>query len=106
MLKAAIAIANAKKSLMKLPNGDCAVITMEKIRGYCLNIEHPSGRHKAKVFASALGITADNADVLKALVMRAAVEGDVVQPSETTFGQMLTVDWRIPGPEKIILRTL
>lgn len=38
---------------MKLPNGDRAVISMGKLRGYCLNPEHPSGRHKARVFASA-----------------------------------------------------
>lgn len=26
-----------------------------KLTGYCLNPEHPRGKHKARVFASALG---------------------------------------------------
>jgi hypothetical protein len=46
---------------MKLPNGDRAEIQMEKLTGYCLNPDHSSGKHKAKVFAAALGITAENA---------------------------------------------
>jgi hypothetical protein len=41
---------------MKLPNGDQAEISMQKLIGYCLNPEHPSGKHKARVFESALGI--------------------------------------------------
>ncbi|MEH2301903.1 MAG: DUF6883 domain-containing protein [Nostoc sp.] len=42
---------------MKLPNGEQAEISMQKLIGYCLNSEHPSGKHKARVFASILGIT-------------------------------------------------
>ena len=49
---------------MKLPNGNHALISIEKLRGYCLNPEHPSEKHKARVFASALGITAQNAENL------------------------------------------
>lgn len=91
---------------MKLPNGDQAIITIEKIRGYCLNVAHPSGRHKAKVFASALGITADNAEDLKALVARAAIEGQIAQQSKTAFGQIIKVDWPVPEQDQVILRTL
>ncbi|WP_200235400.1 DUF6883 domain-containing protein [Thiohalocapsa halophila] len=43
---------------MKLPNANQAVVDLEKLRGYCLNPAHPRGRHKARVFAAALGITA------------------------------------------------
>lgn len=50
---------------MKLPNGDRAEIPMQKLIGYCLNPEHPSGKHKARVFESALGITAEDVDVLR-----------------------------------------
>lgn len=53
---------------MKLPNGNRAVIPMEKLPGYCLNSEHSSGKHKARVFASVLGITAKNAENLRELI--------------------------------------
>jgi hypothetical protein len=32
---------------MKLPNGDRAEISMEKLIGYCLNLNHPKGENKA-----------------------------------------------------------
>ena len=50
---------------MKLPNADRAVIEIEKLRDYCLSSSHPRGRHKARVFVTALGITADDAEELK-----------------------------------------
>ncbi len=44
---------------MKLPNSDRAVVDIAKLRDYCLNPAHPRGRHKARVFAAALGLTAE-----------------------------------------------
>ena len=40
----------------RLPYYEHATIPEEKLRGYVLNPEHPVGRHKARVFASTLGI--------------------------------------------------
>jgi hypothetical protein len=91
---------------MKLPNGDRAEIPDEKLIGYCLNPNHPSGKHKARVFASVLGITSQNADVLRELIHRAAAEGEVVQQNNTDFGQLLKVDWSIPNTDGAVLRTL
>lgn len=91
---------------MNLPNGDRAVISMEKLRGYCLNSEHPSGKHKAKVLASALGVTSKNAETLQELIARAAVEGEVTQQASTDFGQMWKVDWPVPDYDQVILRTI
>ena len=42
---------------MNLPNGHASVVEIEKIRDYCLSLTHPRGRHKARVYQSALGIT-------------------------------------------------
>ncbi|WP_372726680.1 DUF6883 domain-containing protein [Nostoc sp. TCL26-01] len=36
----------------KLPNPERAIVEAEKIAGYCLNPEHPEGKHKARVFKS------------------------------------------------------
>lgn len=49
---------------MKLPVGQGAVVGPEKLVDYCLNPEHPRGKHKARVIATALGFTAENADEL------------------------------------------
>jgi hypothetical protein len=91
---------------MKLPNGDHAVIPMEKLTGYCLNPNHSSGKHKARVFASTLGITTKNANDLRELIALAAIEGEVIQLDGTEFGQLYKVDWAIPAQESVILRTL
>ena len=39
------------------------VVDLLKLTGYCLNPEHPRGKHKARVFAT-LGFTAENAEEL------------------------------------------
>jgi hypothetical protein len=82
---------------MKLPNGNQAEIAMQKLIGYCLNPEHPSGKHKARVFASVLDITRENAGTLRELIQTAAVEGEVVQQETTAFGQLFKVDWTVVG---------
>jgi hypothetical protein len=91
---------------MKLPNGDRAEIPMQKLIGYCLNPDHPSGKHKARVFASMLGITRENADTLRELIPTAAVEGEVVQQDTTSFGQLFKVDWTVLGTQQAQLRTI
>lgn len=90
----------------KLPNGASAVIPIEKLVGYCLNPNHSSGKHKARVFASALGIRADNAEDLQQLIALAAIEGEVIQQDSTAFGQLYKVDWVIINHDSLVLRTL
>jgi hypothetical protein len=50
---------------------------MAKLEGYALNEEHPSGKHKARVFAAALGLTAADALLLKEKLL------EIVQTHET-----------------------
>ena len=50
---------------------------MAKLRSYCLNPRHPRGRHKARVFASALGITRENAGLLRQALLEAAESAEV-----------------------------
>ncbi len=40
------------------------------------------------------------------LIQRAAIEGEVSQQDNTPFGQQFKVDWRVPHPEIIQLRTI
>jgi hypothetical protein len=47
---------------MKLPYAESAIVDVRKLRDYCLSAAHPRGKHKARVFASALGLTAEDSD--------------------------------------------
>lgn len=63
---------------MKLPNGAHAVVDIEKLRDYCLSAQHPEGRHKARVFLSALGMDSADADKFRTMLLYAATVNDVV----------------------------
>jgi hypothetical protein len=60
---------------MRLPNGDRADLGT-KLEDYVLNLRHHEGRHKARVFESALGITLANGDVLRQAILSAADNAD------------------------------
>lgn len=50
---------------MKLPNPDLAFIDNRRLTSYSLNLEHDEGKHKARVFKSALNMTINNLQELK-----------------------------------------
>lgn len=77
---------------MRLPNHEQAIIDLFKLRGYCLNPEHPEGRHKARVFASALGIGSADAEWLRDAILSIVGEAEVSNVEETPFGVRLDVD--------------
>ncbi len=54
---------------MKLPNPDQAFVELKKLEEYCLSPTHLRGKHKAKVFKSALELTHENAEELKAKLL-------------------------------------
>lgn len=52
-----------------LPRADEAEIPREKLLQYVLSGEHRTGRHKARVFASTLGITASDWETLRRQIL-------------------------------------
>jgi hypothetical protein len=50
---------------MKTPNAELAAVDIRKLRDYCLNPIHDEGKHKARLFASVLGMTSDDAKDLQ-----------------------------------------
>jgi hypothetical protein len=56
---------------MKLQNLDKASIDIVKLTRYALDMNHPEGRHKARVFLSALGITAADGEWLAQAILEA-----------------------------------
>jgi hypothetical protein len=78
---------------MKLPGGDNAIVDISKLRGYCLDPQHPRGRHKARVFLSTLGLKQSDADFLRAALIEAAREEDAVPGEADEYGKRYTVDF-------------
>ena len=54
---------------MKVPNAEHAVVDIRKLRDYCLNPTHEHGKHKARLFLAALGVTADDAEGLCSVLL-------------------------------------
>ena len=82
---------------MKLPNADRAVVDIEKLRDYCLNPEHPRGRHKARVFASVLGLTERDAGELRAALLAAARTQEAMAQEIDSYGQRYMLDFVMQG---------
>jgi len=81
-----------------MPNSERAVVDIEKLRDYCLSFEHPRGRHKAHVFASALGLTADDAVELRDALLNAARTLDATPTEQDGYGQRYVLDFPMSGP--------
>lgn len=78
---------------MRVPNAENAVVDIRKLRDYCLNPNHDEGKHKARMFAAAFGLTAKDAEVLR-VVFLAAVQNNDANPGRFDhFGQRYTVDF-------------
>lgn len=79
---------------MRLPNGENAVVDIRKLTEYCLNPDNPRGRHKARVFASALGITVLNADELREKLLDIARTTESAVPGENdAYGKRYVIDF-------------
>ena len=83
---------------MNLPNAHRAVVDIAKLRDYCLNPDHPRGRHKARVFAAVLGLTADNAEMLQEALLDAARDYQAAGGENDAFGARFVVDFEMDGP--------
>lgn len=78
---------------MRIPNADVAVVDIRKLREYCLNSTHGTGRHKARRFVAALGITSDDAEALRDILLRAVREHNAALGLEDKYGQRYIVDF-------------
>jgi hypothetical protein len=83
---------------MRLPGGDKAIIEAEKLTGYCLNPEHPRGKHKARVFESVLGFTPANAEELRQALFEAAATAEATLTRGDKFGTRYVIEFLIDGP--------
>lgn len=85
---------------MKLPNGELAVVDIEKLAGYCLNPEHPRGRHKARVFAAVLGVRQEDVDFLRTALLDAARYAVCSSGEWDFYGQRFVLDFDLEGSRR------
>src|SRR4051794_40113147 len=78
---------------MKLPDGARAIVQIEKLRDYCLSPSHPDGKHKARVFAAALGLREFDSEWLRDRLLEAAREEHCQATSSTKFGDRYVIDF-------------
>jgi hypothetical protein len=80
---------------MLIPNAEKAVVDIRKLRDYCLNLEHDDGKHKAQLFLSILGMTADNAEELRQILLEVVQSHEARLGRRDAFGQRYTLDFTI-----------
>src|SRR3954454_1850915 len=84
---------------MTLPNPEHAVVELAKLSDYCLNPDHPRGRHKARVFASALGLTTADAGRLRDILLAVALDHDATPTDRDSYGQRYVMDFTMEGTD-------
>ncbi|MBV7454292.1 hypothetical protein KW843_07405 [Acidovorax sp. sif1233] len=89
-----------------LPNFAHAVLPSDKLTGYVLNTDHPVGKNKARVFASALGYTRENSQDLAEAIHAALPLAPATVRQTTQYGVQYSVDLPLTGPKgSAIVRT-
>ena len=78
---------------MKLPNPNNAYIDDNKLVGYALNFNHAEGKHKARVFKAALGLTVENLAELKNALLEAVKTLDAIPDKSNQYGQKYVIDF-------------
>lgn len=71
---------------MLIPHSENAFIDIRKLRDYCLNPDHDEGKHKAQLFLSILGITANDAEELRQILLK------VVQTHDAQLDEVMSSD--------------
>ncbi|MCX7110258.1 MAG: hypothetical protein NTX45_09035 [Proteobacteria bacterium] len=81
---------------MKFPNSEHALIPPEKISGYLLSPDHPTGKFKAAFFHSQ-GYSQVHWKRLENDI-RSILENDAIYGERTEYGQKFEVKGKITGP--------
>lgn len=85
---------------MLIPNANNAVVDISKLRDYCLNPDHDEGKHKARLFSSILGISKDDAEELRQLLLEVVKIQEAQLGRHDEFGQRYTLDFTLEWQNK------
>lgn len=76
---------------MLLPNGDRAEVAPSRLAEYLLNPAHPTGKHKARVFAAALGLDRSSAEFLRSWLLNLVREGEATPYAQDEYGERFVI---------------
>ena len=85
---------------MLLPNIENAYIDDRKLIDYCLSETHPIGKHKARVFKSALNFSLENFQDLKKVILSEIFEREAVITEINQYGTLYVVNINVENPPK------
>ncbi|MEO0835419.1 MAG: DUF6883 domain-containing protein [Cyanobacteria bacterium J06642_3] len=85
---------------MLIPNAQNAVVDIRKLRDYCLNPEHSTGKHKARLFLAKLRMTADNASELRKILLSIVKTESAKLGRSDAFDQRYTLDFTLKWQNK------
>jgi hypothetical protein len=86
---------------MLIPNAENAVVDIRKLRDYCLNPDHDEGKHKARLFSSIIGMTAENAEDLRQILLEVVKTHEAKLGRRDDFGQRYTSISHLNGKIKV-----
>jgi len=79
---------------VRLPQAERAFLDVGKIEDHCLNPAHLHGRHKARVFRDAVGLSHTSAVWLRAALLRGIRDHDAKRLAADDYGKR----WRVDVP--------
>jgi hypothetical protein len=80
---------------MRIPNAEKAVVDIRKLRDYCLDPEHPEGKHKARLFVATFGITASDAHELREVLLQVVRTQEARSGRRDGYGQRYIIDFML-----------
>jgi hypothetical protein len=78
---------------VKIPNAGNAFVDIRKLYDYALNPEHRVGKHKAQLFAALLGMSMDDAEELRSILLQVVKTHDATLGARDKHGQRYRVDF-------------
>lgn len=84
---------NSLGPIVIIPNAEHAFVDIRKLRDYTLNTQHRVGRHKARLFNSILGITQEDVEVLRNILLEAVRTHEATLGTQDTHGQRYELDF-------------
>ena len=92
--------------MAKLPNAETAIVEIDKLRHYCLSESHPVGKHKARAFRAALGLSDTDSDRLRNLILEGALQADAKETETDEYGVRYELDiWMVTEGKSALVRT-
>jgi len=85
---------------VQVPNAGRAIVNIRKLTDYCLSHEHPRGKHKARVFLSALGMTSAHAKELGNALLQKVITEECAVGTVDEYGARYIVDFTYARGDK------